>query len=170
MGSEVKPDQALANLRVLIVDDNAAMRGLVRAILGAFGCENVFEADGAKRAMEILRGDAIDLVISDWKMSPVDGIELVKIMRDPEQSPTPYMPVIMLTAYAEPSRVHEARDAGVTEFLAKPFSSENLYRRIQSIVNRPRPFVRTKVFFGPDRRRRGDGDYLGPERRDDPVI
>lgn len=169
MACEVQPDQALAKLRVLVVDDNAAVRGLVRAILGVFGCEHVLEADNAQRAMALLQRGSIDLMICDWKMSPTDGIELVKRVRDPEQSPLPYIPIIMLTAYAEPSRVLKARDAGVTEFLAKPFSSENLYRRIQCIVNRPRPFVRTRVFFGPDRRRRLDGRYGGPERRENPA-
>ncbi len=166
---ELPADRALAKVRFLIVDDNAAMRGLVRAVLSAFGSENVFEAADAKRALSILSVEQIDIIITDWKMTPVDGLSMVRYLRDPEKSANPFIPVIMLTAYAEPSRVREARDAGVTEFLVKPFSAEQLFKRILVIINRPRPFVRTKAFFGPDRRRLTH-EYEGPERREDAAL
>lgn len=169
MVQELPADRALTKVRFLIVDDNAAMRGLIRAVLAAFGCDYVFEAADAKRALGILSVEQIDILITDWKMSPVDGLSLVRFLRDPEKSANPFIPIIMLTAYAEPSRVREARDAGVTEFLVKPFSAEQLFKRIQVIVNRPRPFVRTKVFFGPDRRRLKN-EYEGPERREDAAL
>ncbi|MCH8488950.1 MAG: response regulator [Oceanicaulis sp.] len=159
------PD-GLDKLRIAVVDDNAAMRGIVRSVLGAFGITQVYEAADVEAALQILRAEKIDVLICDWKMKPVDGLSLVRTLRDPEESPCPLLPIIMLTAYAEPSKVKEARDAGVTEFLVKPFAAEGLYGRLQMIVNRPRPFVRTKVFFGPDRRRLASG-YQGPERRDD---
>lgn len=167
MAGEADTTEAFRRLKILVVDDNAAMRGLVRTVLSAFGCEMIFEASTARQGVEILRAESVDLMILDWKMKPVDGISLVRMLRDPARSPNPYLPVIMLTAYAEPSKVHEARDAGVTEFMAKPFSSDALFRRIQVIINRPRSFVRTKQFFGPDRRRIVKPDYEGPKRRDD---
>jgi len=169
VAGELPAGVAFAKLRVLLVDDNAAMRGLVRAVLGAFGCDNVFEAADPKRALGILSVEQIDVIITDWKMTPVDGLSLVRHLRNPEKSSNPFIPVIMLTAYAETSRVREARDAGVTEFLVKPFSSEQLFKRLQVIVNRPRPFVRTKAFFGPDRRRLNN-EYEGPERREDAAL
>lgn len=169
MTGEVETSQAFAKLNILVVDDNAAMRGLVRTVLTAFGCERIFEASTARQCLEILRVERIDVMILDWKMSPVDGLSLVKLLRNPDKSPAPYIPVIMLTAYAEPSKVREARDAGVTEFMAKPFAADALYRRLQVIVNRPRAFVRTTEFFGPDRRRVAKSDYAGPKRRDDEV-
>lgn len=169
MAGDLPADRALSKVRFLIVDDNAAMRGLIRAVLCAFGCDNVFEAADAKRALGILSVEQIDILITDWKMSPVDGLMLVRHLRNPEKSANPFIPVIMLTAYAEPSRVREARDAGVTEFLVKPFSAEQLFRRIQVIINRPRPFVRTKAFFGPDRRRLAN-EYEGPERREEAAL
>jgi DNA-binding response OmpR family regulator len=119
--------------------------------------------------MGLLQAQPIDIVVLDWKMKPVDGLALVKAIRDPETSPNPFLPIIMLTAYGEPSKVREARDAGVTEFMVKPFSAEALYRRLAVIVNRPRPFVRTKAFFGPDRRRM-EAAFDGPERREDAPI
>jgi DNA-binding response OmpR family regulator len=71
----------------------------------------------------------------------------------------------MITGHTEKSRVEAARDAGVTEFLAKPVTAHNLFSRIAEIVERPRPFVRCEGYFGPDRRRRQIEDYTGPWRR-----
>ena len=167
MTGHTDTDQTFKKLRVLIVDDNAAVRGLVRAVLSAFGCESVYEASSAQQCLEILKIEQMDIIILDWKMDPVDGLTLVKMLRDQDRSPNAFIPIIMLTAYAEPSKVQMARDAGVTEFMVKPFSSEALYRRIQAIVNRPRNFVRTKVFFGPDRRRLVNKQYEGEERREE---
>jgi DNA-binding response OmpR family regulator len=71
----------------------------------------------------------------------------------------------MLTGHSEKRRVTVARDAGVTEFLAKPISAKALYQRILNVVVNPRPFVKTKSYFGPDRRRNVNPNYIGPERR-----
>jgi two-component system, chemotaxis family, chemotaxis protein CheY len=71
----------------------------------------------------------------------------------------------MLTGHSEKNRVLRARDAGITEFLAKPISATALYERILTLVANPRPFIRTKSYFGPDRRRNAGVNYLGPERR-----
>ncbi len=160
----VSADQGLSRLSVLVVDDNAAMRGTVRAILTAFGVGRVVEASGAMQAIAVLKDVPVDVMICDWKMPDMDGVTLVRKLRKSEPNPAAFMPVIMLTAYSERVRVAEARDAGVTEFLVKPISPEALYRRIEAVINKPRPFVRTKVFFGPDRRRR-DIAHEGGERR-----
>jgi hypothetical protein len=71
----------------------------------------------------------------------------------------------MLSGHSEKRRVMEARDAGVTEFLAKPIAAKALYERILSVVLSPRPFIQTKNYFGPDRRRNVNSNYQGPERR-----
>ncbi len=73
----------------------------------------------------------------------------------------------MLTGYAERSLVMEARDAGVTEFIAKPLTAQALVNRLGAVIFKPRPFVRTSSYFGPDRRRRDDPNYDGPLRRSD---
>ena len=164
MSGQTGTEAKLAQLRLLVADDNAAMRGIVRTVLAAFGVTQVFEATSAKQAFEILGCEAIDVLIVDWKMRPVDGLALVRRIRAEQDERVAFMPIIMLTAYAEPAKVRQARDAGVSEFLVKPFSSEGLYRRLVTIVNRPRPFVRTKSFFGPDRRRLEAG-FDGDERR-----
>jgi DNA-binding response OmpR family regulator len=71
----------------------------------------------------------------------------------------------MLTGHSEKKRVTAARDAGITEFLAKPISAKGLYERIVNVVACPRPFVKTSTYFGPDRRRMTNTNYSGPERR-----
>ncbi len=71
----------------------------------------------------------------------------------------------MLTGHSEKKRVLAARDAGITEFLAKPISAKGLYERIVNVVANPRPFIKTRTYFGPDRRRNVNPNYVGPGRR-----
>jgi DNA-binding response OmpR family regulator len=72
----------------------------------------------------------------------------------------------MLTGYTQLERVRQARDAGVNEFIAKPVSVKTMMQRLVAVIESPRPYVRTKGYFGPCRRRRGADEYRGPERRD----
>src|ERR1044072_2792735 len=94
-----------------------------------------------------------------------DGLELAQMIRQPDANTNPYVPSIMLTGHSEKNSVVSQRDAGITEFLAKPFSAKSLYQRILNVVANPRPFIRTKSYFGPDRRRNVNPNYAGPERR-----
>jgi DNA-binding response OmpR family regulator len=104
-------------------------------------------------------------VITDWAMPIFDGMELTQMIRQPGANNNPYVPIIMLTGHSEKKRVIAARDAGVTEFLAKPISAKGLYQRVLNVVANPRPFIRTRSYFGPDRRRNTNPNYIGPERR-----
>ena len=106
-----------------------------------------------------------DIVITDWAMPIFDGLELTRMIRQPGANANPFVPIIMLTGHSEKKHVMAARDAGITEFLAKPLSAKALYERILNVVMNPRPFVRTKTYFGPDRRRGVVSNYTGPERR-----
>jgi len=155
----------LAKLKFLVVDDNQHMRTLVKQILFAFGCKDIAEsADGAE-ALGELRMFVPDIVIVDWIMHPINGLEFVSMVRNAKDSANPYVPIIMLTGHTEREKVAEARDTGATEFLAKPLSARRLYERIINIVENPRPFIRTKTYFGPDRRRHKNFDYRGTDRR-----
>jgi CheY-like chemotaxis protein len=151
-------------LRVLVVDDSAHMRKLVAEVLRAFGVVNVVESPDAERAWAMLREFSPDVLILDWQMDGMTGIELVEKIRTAGDSPNPFIPIIMLTGYTQLERVREARDVGVNEFLAKPVSVKGILTRLISVIENPRPFVRTKDYFGPCRRRRTD-EYRGPERR-----
>jgi len=159
-------DRTLARLRVLIVDDNHHMINIIKTILRGFEVKEFFDTDSAADAFQIIRTTPIDLIVTDFAMDPVDGCELTRLTRTAEDSPNHFVPIIMLTAYAERSKVEQARDAGVTEFCAKPVTATELYRKVCSVINTPRSFVRTSVYFGPDRRRRKDDNYGGQERRE----
>jgi two-component system chemotaxis response regulator CheY len=154
-------------LKILVVDDNAHMRKLVITILQAFGVVQICEADSGDRAWTVLREANPDVVVLDWVMEGMSGIELVNMIRTNPQSPNPFVPVIMLTGHTSLDHVRQARDAGVNEFIAKPVSVKTMMSRLVSVIEHPRPYVRTSVYFGPCRRRRGAEDYNGPERRND---
>ena len=156
---------SLNDIHLLVVDDNAPMRQLIRALARAGGIVNSTEADTAAQAMDILRAMPVDLVIVDWKMRPIDGLSFTRMVRWNNDSPNPYVPILMLTAHTEASRVAAARDAGVTGFLKKPISTRLLFDRIGSALTDARPFVRAETFFGPDRRHAQAPWYLGPFRR-----
>lgn len=163
----MKPSDAyltLDRMTVCIVDDNAAMRGILRTILNAMGAARIYEASDVRTAMDVLQHEHIDLLICDWKMKPVDGLALVRWVRNPSKSPCPTLPILMLTCYADAERVKVARDAGVTEFMVKPFSPESIYQHISSMFRKPRRFVDSKSFFGPDRRRKVD-THVDDDRR-----
>ena len=98
-------------------------------------------------------------------MPPTDGLDFVKKVRNSSESPNPYVPIIMLTGYTELYRVKQARDAGISAFLAKPVSARALYKRLTSVVDDQRPFVRNDLYFGPCRRMNVRSNYMGGERR-----
>jgi CheY-like chemotaxis protein len=154
-----------SRLRFIIIDDNAFIRRVMRALLHGFGAREVFEAEDGAAGLEAFMQHAPDIVITDWEMPILDGIEVAKMIRQPGSSPNAYVPIIMVSAHSEMRRVMQARDAGVTEFLVKPISAKSLYQRVLNAVANPRPFVRTSNYFGPDRRRGVSPDYAGPERR-----
>jgi CheY-like chemotaxis protein len=155
-------------LKIMVVDDNAHMRKLVVTILQAFGCTHVYEATDGKIAWTLLREVNPDVILLDWMMEGMSGLEFAKQVRTSPASPNPYLPIIMLTGNTSVDCVNAARDVGVNEFLAKPVSVKAVMARLTSVIEHPRAFVRTKVYFGPCRRRRGAEEYRGPERRADP--
>lgn len=159
------PSYDLSDLRVLVVDDSKNMRAIVLEALRALGVRDSKEACDGAEALKMLKQFSFDIVVCDWNMSPLDGTEFTRMVRKASDLNNPYIPIIMLTGHTEYGRVIEARDAGIHEFLAKPISPKSLYRRIVSIINNHRDFIKTRQFFGPDRRRRDDSLYAGKNRR-----
>lgn len=159
-----EPGYNIEHINFVIVDDNQHMRMLVRSLLAALGARSVREAGDTEEAFRLLKLNPIDIVICDWHMQPMNGLDFVRKLRNDKTSRNPMIPVIMLTAYSEKDRVTEARDCGVNEFVVKPISAKTLYARIKEIIKHPRAFVQTPDYFGPDRRRR-DFKYSGAERR-----
>ncbi len=154
-----------AKLRFIVIDDNPFMRRVLKALLHGFGAREVLEAEDGAAGLEAFMTYAPDVVILDWEMPILDGLEVTRMIRQPTTSVNPFVPIIMITGHSEKRRVIMARDAGVTEFLVKPISSKSLYDRVLAVVAFPRPFVKTKSYFGPDRRRGVNPNYTGPERR-----
>ena len=160
---------SLKAVQVLLVDDNQHMRSITTAVLQSAGVRTVLEAGDGTAALEILRDQPIDLAIVDFNMMPLDGIEFTRLVRTSPDTANPYLPIIMMTGHSEKSRVYEARDAGVTEFVVKPITAKAILDRIQAVIMRPRAFVKNDSFFGPDRRRTNTVNYTGPMRRSDDV-
>jgi two-component system chemotaxis response regulator CheY len=151
-------------LKILVVDDNVHMRKLVTTILQAFGVVQIFEAGSGEAAWDSFREHNPDIIILDWVMEGMSGIDLTRMIRTNPASPNPFVPVILLTGHTSLEHVMQARDAGISEFIAKPVSVKTMMARLCSIIENPRPFVRTTVYFGPCRRRRQD-EHRGPEWR-----
>jgi len=158
-------------ISILVVEDNQPMLDIAKSLLLAFGVGHVIGAPDGEVGYKRFCEYNPDIVIADWMMKPMDGITFTRMIRNDTRSPNHYVPVILMTGFSERRRVLQARDAGVTEFLVKPFNARDLYKRIAQVIERPRQFVRSGDFFGPDRRRqRAGGDssrqYVGPYRRE----
>ncbi|MDD9899995.1 MAG: response regulator [Alphaproteobacteria bacterium] len=153
------------NITVLIVESSESMFSLTKNVLMTFGVNQIYSAYNAEEGFRTFCKLNPDLVITDWLEEPKNGLELTKTLRTHPESPNPFVPVILMTGYSQKRRVLMARDSGITEFLVKPFTARALYQRIEQLIEKPRLFVKSDGYFGPDRRRKRDVDYKGPERR-----
>jgi CheY-like chemotaxis protein len=143
----------LEALKVLIVDDEHAMRKVTRSLLQAIGVTNIHDANDGRSGLEAVCTLAPDVVILDWEMPGLNGPEFMRRVRSPHDFPLPDVPVIMLTGYGERSRVVEAVRLGVNEFLLKPVSSKALLARLVAVLTNPRQMVRRGDYYGPEPRR-----------------
>src|SRR4029434_66585 len=120
-------EKMLQGLNILVVDDNAYMRRLTRTMLTNLGGRSVLEASDGLAALESIRTADPDVMLLDWDMPVLNGIEVLRIVRSPGVFPRPNLPVIMLTARAQGAHVNEALRAGANEFLLKPTSPQALW-------------------------------------------
>lgn len=149
-------------ISVLVVDDNAFMRKLLVSTLKTFGITSIVQnADGigAIKRMKLSVTDPVqaglgelDLILSDYMMPGIDGNLFLRWIRTGEGAPDRFVPFIMVTGLASRDVVSEARDAGVSGVVAKPFSVQSLAQNILSVVNAHRQFILARGYFGPDRR------------------
>ena len=158
---------SLNSLQVMLVDDNQHMRAITSAILKAAGIRKILEVADGSSALAAMRQHQVDIAIVDFNMFPMDGVEFTRLVRNSPDTPNAYLPIIMMTGHSEKNRVLEARDAGVTEFMVKPITAKAVFDRIQAVIVRPRPFIKSRVYFGPDRRRSNPPAYGGDKRRHD---
>ena len=152
-------------LKVLIVDDNHHMRVLIGEILKAIGVRHIYEAGDGAAGLQATKNHDIDIIMTDLSMQPLDGIDFVRQLRRSGDSPNQMAPVIMVTGHSTVQRVHQARDAGVNEFLTKPLTARGVIERVAKVIDHPRAFIRSANYIGPERRRRVDPNFAGPWRR-----
>jgi CheY-like chemotaxis protein len=161
MGYEFK------NVTVLIIESTRAMFDLTKSVLTTFGIGQIYAAYGFDEGFKAYCRINPDLVVMDWLEEPNNGLELTKKIRTDPNSPNPFVPIILMSGYSLKKRVLMARDSGITEFLVKPYTAKALYQRIEQLIERPRQFVKSDNYFGPDRRRVRDSEYTSPNRRSD---
>lgn len=161
-------------LNVLVAEDSPFIRSLLVNSLKVLGVGNVFAVEDGGEAIHFLQRvknepmkigvQQIDIIISNWDMHPVDGLMFLRWVRRHKDSPDRFVPFMLITSYTEPERIIQAREMGVSDMLAKPFTIKHIGEKLVSIIERPRQFVHTANFFGPDRRRRKI-PIKWPERR-----
>ena len=146
-------DATIQGLNILIVDSNFYMRRLTRMMLMNLGAKSVLEAPDGLGALEMIRTCDPDVMLLDWEMPVLDGMEVLRIVRSPGVFPRPNLPIIMLTARGQRSQVVKALRAGAHEYLVKPTSPKALRDRLTSIALNPRPMVKLGDYYVPQPRR-----------------
>mgnify|MGYP002641341349 FL=1 len=120
------------NMPILIVDDYKTMLKIIRNLLSELGFTNIEEASDGQEAFDKLKANDISLVISDWNMEPMTGIELLRQVRADEKLKT--MPFIMVTAEAKAENVVVAKKAGVNNYIIKPFTAATLKSKLSAVI------------------------------------
>jgi two-component system chemotaxis response regulator CheY len=122
------------NMKILVVDDFSTMRRIVKNILKQLSFVNIVEADDGSTALEMLQREKIDLVVSDWNMPKMTGLELLKLIRADDA--LKHIPFLMVTAEAQQENIIEAVKSGVNNYIVKPFTADTLSQKIGQIFNK----------------------------------
>ena len=160
-----KTSDYLGPFKILIVEPNPLMRRITRGVLQLLGARRIVETDNVNAAATFIMQGDIDLVMSEWYLAASSyGVDLIRWLRRIDND-IRFTPFFMMTSQTRMESVTTARNAGITEFVAKPFSAKSLVARVREVVERPRPFVAIGQYFGPDRRRRAEVLDEKSERR-----
>lgn len=159
------PEFDLQDLSFLIVDSDQRSSWLTGTILRGLSVRQCKIAEGKDDGLHFLASKKPDILICEWKLGDSTGIDFVRSVRSSSFESYQRVPIIMMTAISELANVIEARDSGVNEFLAKPFSVGRLYGRVCSLILRPRTFIEGASFIGPDRRRHTNVKFRDVDRR-----
>ncbi len=154
----------LKPISFLVVDDKQYMRRLIKGVLETLGAKMIDEADNGRDALNYVRNAAPDVVLTEFWLNPLNGVEFLRAIRN-DKSPIRFTPIIMITGETRREKVIGARNCGITEYIAKPITAKGVFLRIREVIERPRPFVDSKAYFGPDRRRRVEVMAEGQDRR-----
>jgi CheY-like chemotaxis protein len=147
--------EVLGTKKVLIVDDEHYSRKVLRILLQSIGVNAVYEVGDGHAGLDAICTYTPDVVLVDYEMPRLDGSAFVRTVRSPGTFPYADVPLIMVTAHGERSRVLEIARLGIHEYLLKPVSSQTLQARLLSVFLNPRPMVRRGDYYGPEPRRPG---------------
>ncbi len=156
---------SVEELRVLIVDDDLESVAMFEDLLAALGVDSVTSASTGWEAIALIGSERVDLLICERNLPAMGGLDLTRYLQSEPTSPSPAVPILMISRFCDRDVLLEARDAGISEFLLKPPSMENLIKHINVALNVPREFVRSNAYVGPSRRRGRRTAYFGDERR-----
>ena len=159
----------LSPFRILLAEPNPLMRKVTRDILFLLGGRRIIDTGDINVAAQFIAQGGVDIVLSEWYLEGACGVDLVRWVRR-EQTDIRFTPIIMLTSQTRVQNIVIARNSGITEFVAKPFTARSLIARIREVVERPRPFVGVGQYFGPDRRRRAGAVEKKAERRESAAL
>jgi two-component system chemotaxis response regulator CheY len=121
-------------MKVLVVDDFATMRRIIKNVLKQIGFTNILEADDGTAALGVLKENKVDLIISDWNMPKMNGLDLLKTVRKEEE--TKKVPFVMVTAEAQKDNVLQAVQAGVSNYIVKPFTADAVKEKLSKIFDK----------------------------------
>lgn len=152
-------------LTALVVDTNHYQRGISLDMLRTLKIGRLLQADNGADAWDLVASGAPHCIFTDWLEPPIDGLELIRRIRQSDESPNRQATIFLLTNRGSRGDVETARLAGADAFLRKPLSVSALAQRFKAVVTNPQPFVTTATYIGPCRRRKNDKFYLGPRRR-----
>ena len=155
-----------SKVSVLVVESTTEMYKLLKTVLFMLSVpeKNIYSAYSADEAFAKFCKNRHDIVITDWLDNPDSGVALMKKIRTDDKSPNKFVPIIMTAGSGHLSRVLRSRDAGVSEYLVKPFAASALAARITRVIESKKPFVVSSTYTGPDRRVKSI-PYEGPEKR-----
>ncbi|HYD18103.1 MAG TPA: response regulator [Patescibacteria group bacterium] len=145
-----------SDVKVLVVETSPPLFDLVKGVLTFFTVpeSSIHSAFGVEEAYAKFAAENHDLLIVDWLENPDRGLTLTKRLRSDSTCPNPFVPILMTAGSGHQNRVIKARDAGVSDYLVKPFTARALALKIENIVEHPRSFVLAETYTGPDRRRK----------------
>jgi two-component system, response regulator PdtaR len=150
--------------RVLIIEANQAYARMLADMLRVLGADNIVVETDDRRALALCRTLEPQLVLTEYRAQSVDGIDFTKSLRRSDLA-CKTAPVIMLKANITPAELGDAKNAGVHEMLAKPFAWQDLTKRLQNVLFKPREWIAVETYTGPDRRSFNAGEYKGKKKR-----
>ncbi|MCI5049000.1 MAG: response regulator [Rickettsiales bacterium] len=180
---KVTLEDRLRRVHIVVADNDQRVANLIKSMLEAVGFRKITIARDGYEVMATLTRNNVHLLITDWSLKPspevelpeefkakwklfpvTNGCSLIECIRHDRGSPSPFLPVIIMTPPTKPGAILSARDAGVHEILVKPLTAQLLFDRLTSVIERPRIFITSADYKGPCRRRKYQA-YKGQERR-----